>query len=90
MLTLQWKTVESNEKPVDIDEASSPTVTYVHRNAHEVTKKDEEGNDYTVWQFERATLTKDRYATYYVEQEADANNTEVQLAIAELAESMME
>lgn len=87
-MVLEFKKVQSASEPQPIDTTSSPTVSYIHKNIELVTKTDPEGNEYQEWQFDRATLTKEQYAMYLIEQNAAESNLGTEVAVAELAEEI--
>ena len=87
-MVLTFKKVYSNEEPQEIDNTSSPTVTYINKNIELVTKKDIEGNEYQEWEYDSAILTKEEYVMYQIEQDSSNANLGTEVAIAELAETV--
>ncbi len=85
-MELKFKTVYGTAEPPQYDTTSSPTVSYISRNARKV-HREMDGLEYDEWEFERATLTKDQFAIYMAAQTAAEANLATELAIAEIAES---
>ncbi len=83
---------ESTAAPASaVDTTSSPTSVHLYRNIQKVQRQDlETGVTYDMYEFEVATLSKQEYALYQAEQAAAADNTDAQLAIAELAEMVVQ
>ena len=88
---MTFRTVESYsvERPLEIDEKSSSTVTYVRKNIREVANEDGEG---THWRMDETILTKDEYEWYKREIESPSldainqrlNDIEANQAMAEI------
>lgn len=89
-MVLTFKKVYGSQEPLPIDTVSSPTVVYIHKNIELVTKKDIEGNEYQEWEYDRATLTKEEYTMYQIEQDSNTANLGTEVAVAELAETIEE
>lgn len=79
---------ESNVEPSAVDLVSSPTSVYLNKNIQKVTRQDMDGVSYDMYEFDRATLTREEYAIYLAEQAAAQDNIDLELAVAELAETM--
>lgn len=91
-MQLNFKKSQSTVEPALIDNTSSAYTTYIRRNINRVEREDPMSENGTgkiyEYEYEEAQLTKQEYLIYLSEQEAANGNTENQLAIAELAESM--
>lgn len=57
--------VQSTVKPLEIDDTSSQTVTYLHKNI--VEKTDDEGNTY--YEYEEIKMTKAEYQAYLLKKQ---------------------
>lgn len=79
---------ESNVAPEAVDLVTSPTSVYLNKNIQKVTRQDMDGVSYDMYEFDKATLTREEYTIYLAEQAAAQDNVDAQLAIAELAEAM--
>lgn len=92
-MELNFKKSQSLTEPALVDNTSSKYTTYIRRNINLVEKEENnsEGGEPTtvsVYEYEEAKLTKQEYLIYLAEQASESNNTEAQMAIAELAESL--
>lgn len=86
-MLLEFKKTYSTTEPQEIDQ-TSPTVVFINKNIHLVKKEDPEGKEYEEYEYDSAVLTKDQYEVYAVEQVAAEENTNMEIAVAELAEQM--
>lgn len=77
------KKVQSTVKPepLVIDDYSA----WIAKNIQEVTQTDEEGQEYTEYEYELMQLDKDEYILK-LQQELESSKTQNELALAELAE----
>lgn len=66
MITLEFHKSESTSIPELIDMNSSPTTVYIRENIQEETRMDEE-EEYTIYTYDEAILTKEEYAIYLAE-----------------------
>jgi hypothetical protein len=65
MLNLNYKTVEADTEPVDIDLTSSPTTVYINKNAHQEEKTDiVTGETRIVWIYDQAQVNRQEYDNY--------------------------
>lgn len=89
-MQLNFKRVQSDSKPVEVDTASSAYTVYIRKNIEAVQKEDpqNEGSTYTAYEYDEAKLTQQEYLVYLSDQASEEGNTATQLAIAELAEQI--
>jgi hypothetical protein len=66
MITLEFHKSESTSIPELIDMISSPTTVYIRENIQEETKIENE-EEYTIYTYDEAILTKEEYAIYLAE-----------------------
>lgn len=52
---------ESRERPVEVDETSSPTTVYLRDNVEESTRPDGFGEEHTVFVYRERQLTRQEY-----------------------------
>lgn len=65
MLNLNYKTVEADTEPVDIDLTSSPPTVYINKNAHQEEKTDiVTGETRIVWIYDQAQVNRQEYDNY--------------------------
>lgn len=65
MLNLDYKQVESNTMPDEIDTISSPTTVYLRRNIRTEERQDiETENIRTVYVYDEATIPRNEYNAY--------------------------
>lgn len=78
-----WQIVQGSQlnKPLEFDSTSSKAYVYQRRN---ITKLDS-----GIWQYEERKLTHDEYNKLRIQQLED-ENTNLQLALAELYENLLE
>lgn len=71
-MTLQWKKVESANRPPDeVDTESSMTTVYLYRNITEKQRTDEEsGATYTYFEYDMSKLSRSDYGIYLAEKNA--------------------
>lgn len=60
-MNIVYKTVQSNEKPLEIDITSSQNGVYLRRNIVEKTKELEDGSSSTYFEYQEAFLTLSEY-----------------------------
>ena len=75
-----WQTVYGSIKPAEFDTTSSKVYVYQRRNVQ---------RDGDSWQFEECKMTHDEYQKLRIEQ-LEVENTNLQLALAELYENLLE
>lgn len=63
-MTIQFKTVQSNQKPTEIDVTSSPNGVYYRRAIKEVSKINDSGEKTILFEYEEAFMTLDEWADY--------------------------
>lgn len=66
-MLINWKYAESTDRPLDVDEVSSPTSVYLAKNIAEKQREDTDGETYTYFEFQSATLSKTEYNIYLTE-----------------------
>ena len=71
-MTYQHVEGTQTTRPPEIDTTSSKSLVYIRRNITEVEKEDEQGNTYTVWEYDEARLTPEEYERYLQELESPA------------------
>lgn len=65
MLNLDYKKVESDTMPDEIDTMSSPTTIYLRKNIHTEERQDiETETTRTVYVYDEATIPRDEYNAY--------------------------
>ena len=89
-MDLKWHVSRSTVEPALVDENASREVTIVRRNVHTVTVKNEmDDTETTLFEYEEAMPTKAEYALWQVYQENVAFHTDLEVALAEIAEAMV-
>lgn len=79
-MILNFVKSSSTIRPADVDETSSPNVTYIHENIKEVTRQPiegEEGEPETYFEYDEAVLTKEEYQLYLQAQESEQLRADV-------------
>lgn len=90
-MELVYRKSESGAYPPLLDTTSSKKVVYIRKNVQEVTFHDDiSDTDFTMYEYDEAVLTKDEYKMYLIEQASEERDTNAELAIAELAETVDE
>lgn len=79
----------SSAYPELIDETSSKTTVYIRKNVEQFEEELPDGTKISGYEYDECKLSKAQYELYKIEQKAESNNTELQLAIAELAELIL-
>ena len=51
-----------SEKPLEFDATTSKTVVYLRKNIERVTKEDEQGNTYEMWEYDEAIVPMSEFA----------------------------
>lgn len=65
MLNINYKQVESDTMPTEIDMASSPTTVYLRKNIRAEERQDiETKTTKTVYVYDEATIPRDEYNAY--------------------------
>ena len=70
---MDWKTVQSTQRPHEKDTTSSKTVNYVRQNIHMVQVEDMDGQERTVFEYEKMTVSKDAWPMYLSLEQAQAD-----------------
>ena len=70
---MDWKTVQSTQRPHEKDTTSSKTVNYVRQNIHMVQVEDMDGQEKTVFEYEEMTVSKDAWPMYLSLEQAQAD-----------------
>lgn len=76
-----WKLVQGTQlnKPLEVDNYSSPTTVYLRRNIEQIEIQDSMSEEkYTVWQYEERQMTKAEYSQYLMIQESTQTITSFQ------------
>lgn len=60
----QFKTVQSNQKPSEIDVSSSPYGVYYNRNIKPIEKTEQPGETVIVWEYEQAFMSLNEWEEY--------------------------
>ena len=90
-MQLTWRKSQAGQSPALLDTTSSKKVVYIRKNVEEKTYHDETmDQDYTMYEYDEAVLTKDEYKMYLIEAASENRHTDAELAIAELAETVDE
>ena len=89
-MELVYHKSHSSEYPELVDTTSSKTSVYLRKNVQPYEIDAPEGDKITGYEYDECILTKEEYSLYQVEQQANTNTTELQLAIAELAELILQ
>ncbi len=70
---MNWKTVQSTARPVDVDTTSSKVVNYVRKNIHMVQVEDMDGQERTVYEYDELEVNKDAWTMYLQLEQAQAD-----------------
>lgn len=89
-MELVYHKSHSSEYPELVDTTSSKTSVYLRKNVQPYEIDVPGADKITGYEYDECILTKEEYSLYQVEQQANANTTELQLAIAELAELILQ
>ena len=93
-MELVYHKSHSSEYPELVDTTSSKTSVYLRKNVQPYEIDVPEGDKITGYEYDECILTKDEYSLYcslyQIEQQANVTTTELQLAIAELAELILQ
>lgn len=66
------------ERPLEFDMTSSPSVVYLRKNIEKVTRVNPHTeNSYSVWAYEEAVLTNDEYHQYVVDNRLDDQQAQI-------------
>lgn len=85
-----WKTVQSTEKPLEIDENSSKTVVYVRKDIAESTTVNENGEEITAYYtYQENTIPKEDWDTYKAIMENQKLTTDLELALCDIYETII-
>ena len=84
-----WYTAHGLTEPDEFDATSSKFFVYQRRNARLVTLQNEFGGESQVWQYEERKLTHGEFYKLQIAQLED-ENTNLQLALTELYENLLE
>ena len=89
-MTISFKKSRSTVYPALLDETSSKTHTYIRKNVEEKTETDPiSGDTNTYYEYDEACITKAEYVLYKVAEAEGQDITNLELAIAELAEAIL-
>lgn len=70
---MDWKTVQSTQRPQEKDTTSSKTVNYVRRNTHTIQVEDMDEQEVTVYEYEELVVSKDAWLMYLELEQAKAD-----------------
>lgn len=70
---MNWKTVQSTERPLEIDTTSSRLVNYVRKNIHTVQIPDMDGSERTVFEYDELEVNKESWPLYLQLEQAQAD-----------------
>lgn len=70
---MNWKSVQSMERPQEKDTTSSKTVNYVRRNTHTIQVEDMDEQEVTVYEYEELVVSKDAWLMYLELEQAKAD-----------------
>lgn len=71
-MNLDFYKSESTVEPDEVDTISSPTTVYIRKNIRQDTVQDVDGNEFTVWKYDEAKVSRQDFEEYRAEkQEAD-------------------
>lgn len=70
---MNWKSVQSMERPQEKDTTSSKTVNYVRRNIHTIQVEDMDEQEVTVYEYEELVVSKDAWLMYLELEQAKAD-----------------
>lgn len=84
-----WQIVSGDFEPAELDTNSSKVYVYQRRNIQRVTHENEDGTSSEFWQYEERKLTHDEYQKLRIER-LESENTNLQLALAELYENLLD
>ena len=83
-MDIKYRKSISTVEPAEVDETSSPTVTYIRRNIKFVTPETKE-DDYmpstSYYEYEEAALTKEEYQIYLQSKESEQLRADVDYVI---------
>lgn len=66
-MIITWKYAESTDRPLDVDEVSSPTSVYLAKDIIEKQREDTNGETVTYYEYQSAVLSKAEYNMYLTE-----------------------
>lgn len=66
-MIITWKYAESTDRPLDVDEVSSPTSVYLAKDIIEKQREDADGETVTYYEYQSAVLSKAEYNMYLTE-----------------------
>lgn len=88
-MDLKWHVSRSTEEPALVDDTASDKLVIVRKNVHTVTvKNDMDDTETTLFEYDEAFPTKAEYMLWLVYQENAAVHTDLEVALAEIAEAM--
>ncbi len=70
---MEWQTVESAERPLDVDLNSSSKVNYVRRNITQKTVTEEDGTKRKVFQYEEMKVPKEYWYLYATQEKQQSD-----------------
>lgn len=66
-MNLGWYRSESTVKPLEVDTTTSKKYIYLRKNIEESQMKNDDGESYTVFNYDEAKLTQEEYEIYLKE-----------------------
>ena len=70
---MNWKSVQSMERPQEKDTTSSKAVNYVRRNTDTIQVEDMDEQEVTVYEYEELVVSKDAWLMYLELEQAKAD-----------------
>lgn len=66
-MNLGWYRSESTVRPLEVDTTTSKKYIYLRKNIEETQKQDDDGESYTIFNYDEAKLTQEEYEIYLKE-----------------------
>lgn len=66
-MNLGWYRSESTVRPLEVDTTTSKKYIYLRTNIEETQKQDDDGESYTIFNYDEAKLTPEEYEIYLKE-----------------------
>lgn len=80
-----WKTVQSSEQPLEIDESLSSKYVYIRKDIEQI-EVSSNGETISMWQYKENKVLKSDWEIYKTVIENQAEVTDLELAVCELYE----
>lgn len=82
-----WKTVQSSEQPLEIDETLSSKYVYIRKDIEQI-EVSSNGETISMWQYKENKVLKSDWEIYKTVIENQAEVTDLELAVCELYEML--